>query len=69
MRDFFLWGLLGFICLLDIFHAAQRAVNRVRNAMLAVSVVMYAVSASHWSLEMAITTRRSGVGKVLITPS
>ncbi|KAI0252399.1 hypothetical protein BJV78DRAFT_1352418 [Lactifluus subvellereus] len=43
--------------------------NRTRNAMLAVSVVMYAVSASHWALEMAVTLRQSTVGKILITPS
>ncbi|KAI0252430.1 hypothetical protein BJV78DRAFT_356190 [Lactifluus subvellereus] len=42
--------------------------NRTRNALLGVSAVMYAVSATHWALVIAIAIRGLRVGKILVTP-
>jgi hypothetical protein len=36
--------------------------------MLAVSVVMYAVSAIHWTLVFAIAIRTLKIGKLAVTP-
>jgi hypothetical protein len=36
--------------------------------MLAVSVVMYAVSATHWALVVAFSIRALRTGKFLLTP-
>jgi hypothetical protein len=36
--------------------------------MLAVSVIMYAVSATHWALVVAFSIRALRTGKFLLTP-
>ncbi|KAH9980357.1 hypothetical protein BGW80DRAFT_496393 [Lactifluus volemus] len=41
--------------------------NRTRNAMLAVSLVMYAVSAIHWALVFVVATRTLRIGKLTVT--
>ncbi|KAH9029366.1 hypothetical protein EDB84DRAFT_1496458 [Lactarius hengduanensis] len=48
--------------------ASKRPSTPVRNYMLAVSAFMYAVSAVHWAMNMAIVTRFLRVGRDFMSP-
>jgi hypothetical protein len=51
-----------------VFKRRKGLSNRTRSAMLAVSVVMYAVSAIHWTLGFAIAIPTLRTGKLTLTP-
>jgi hypothetical protein len=42
--------------------------DRKRKTMLAVSVYMYVVSATHWALVVALSIRGLKIGEILMTP-
>ena len=52
-----------------LFKRRKGLSNRTRHAMLAASVVMYAVSAIHWTLVFVIAIRTLRIGKEVMTSS
>ncbi|KAI9462392.1 hypothetical protein BJY52DRAFT_145100 [Lactarius psammicola] len=51
-----------------MFMLSKRPSTPVRNSMLAVSAVMYAVSATHWAMNIAISAKSLKVDKDFMTP-
>lgn len=52
----------------SVFILSKRPSTPVRNAMLAVSAVMYAVSALHWVVNMVIAARCLRAGEINMSP-
>ncbi|KAH9972423.1 hypothetical protein BGW80DRAFT_372330 [Lactifluus volemus] len=68
MCEGFLFGLYTALFAFSTFFTLRKGLsNRTRNAMLAVSVVMYAISAIHWSFVFAIAIRMLRIGKLAAT--
>ncbi|KAH9980369.1 hypothetical protein BGW80DRAFT_496941 [Lactifluus volemus] len=68
MCEGFFFGLYTALFAFSTFFTLRKGLsNRTRNSMLAISVVMYAISAIHWSLNFAIAIRSLRIGKFAST--
>ncbi|KAH9055146.1 hypothetical protein EDB83DRAFT_1109508 [Lactarius deliciosus] len=64
----FFFGAYSAVFLYSSVLMLKRPSTPVRNYMLAVSAFMYAVSAVHWAMNMAIVTRFLRVGRDFMSP-